>query len=309
MMNSIGLICSISSLFLTVSGECGKYVRWKDNEALSVLMEKPEMRCADMNLTTERRLCKMMSMDDGRHLLCGGNGQDNTCNRPISVCPDGSLNKMCFPLSTSNSINYMCICNSIGDHVSLGSKVTQTSWSPWLRIADQEGLNYTRKIYTNSSSKCLLQEYRSVILMNIISEYQLLDSIFSASSVAADSRHASHRARLDMYFDFPCGWVAGAKSTSEWLQIQLQPSYTVGGILIKKRCDQFNQYSKAVTVKTAEDDLQWQDVIVNQNLLYADDEATLWFPMIYTTPIWRVYVTDYYDHPAMKCDLKGFRNN
>ena len=309
-MSSIGLISIISSLFLTVSGECGKDVRWKNSEALSVLMNITEMRCADMNITTERRVCKMMNVDDGRHLLCGGNGQDNTCNKPISICPDGSLNKMCFPLTSSNSINYMCICKSIGDNVIQVSMASPTSWFPWLRLTDQDVFNYARKIYTNSSSKCLLQEYRSLILMNIISEYQLPDSIFSASSVSGDSRHAPHRARIDMYFDFPCGWMAGPKSTSQWLQIQLQSSYTVGGILIKKRCDQnFNHFAKVVTVKTAEDDLQWEDVIVNQNLQYADDEAALWFPKLYTTPVWRIYIPVFYDHPAMKCDLKGFKND
>ena len=109
--------------------------------------------------------------------------------------------------------------------------------------------------------------------------------------------------------------------------MQLPPIYTVGGILVKKRCDGHSDYPTAITVKTAENDLQWQDVIiggvliemrcdykdadviVNQTLSYTDDEATLWFTMIYTTPIWRVYITEYYHHPAMKCDLKGFRNN
>ena len=112
-----------------------------------------------------------------------------------------------------------------------------------------------------------------------------------------------------MYFDRPCTWSAGALTTSEWLQMQLPPIYTVGGILIKKRCDDVMQYPTAVTVKTAEDDLQWRDVIVNQNLQYTDDAATLWFPMFYTTPVWRVYITAYYTQPSMKCDLKGFRNN
>ena len=120
--------------------------------------------------------------------------------------------------------------------------------------------------------------------------------------------NAPYRARIDSYFDYACSWAAADATMVEWLQINLLQVYSVGGILIKKRCDA-DQYTTAVTVKTAEDDLQWQDVIVNQDLLYTGDEANLWFSQIYTTPVWRVYVTAYYEHPAMQCDLKGLNNN
>ena len=309
MMILLALVGLITPLFLMVSAECGGDVRWRDREALSVMMNSTETRCGDINLTTERRVCEVLSGDDGRHLLCGGNGHNVNCNRSISLCPDGSLNKTCFPLSASNSINYRCICHSILDHLGYKSEAKQASWSSWQQLtAQNKGFNHTRKLYMDSSSECLLQEYKSLVTVNIISEYQLPNSTYSASSVYAHTHGDAHRARIDMYFDYPCGWVAAHNSAFEWLQIQLQPIYYVGGILIGKRCD-LKQYPTAVTVKTAEEDLQWQDVIVNQHLLYTDDAATLWFPRFYTTPVWRVYIPVYYSHPSLKCDLKGYRNN
>ena len=310
-MKSTGLICFISSLFLTVSAECGGDVRWRDPEALSVMMNSTETRCADINLSTQRRVCKVLSEDDEKKLLCGENGRDVDCNRPISLCPDGSLNKTCFPVSDSNSIHYMCLCHSAGDQYTFTTN--KPPWSPWQTLTGhKKGFGFTRRLYMDSSSECLVEEYDSQIVVNIISEYQLPDSIFSASSTYSSTPsvpHAPYRARIDNYFTRPSSWVSGSTGTSEWLQIQLQQSYSVGGMLIRKRRDLYVQYPTSVTVKTAKGDLQWQNVILNQNLQYKDDDAILWFPMLYTTPVWRVYINAYHGYPSMKCDLRGFQNN
>ena len=205
MMTLTGLICFISSLFRTVTGECGGDLRWRDPEALSVLMNSTES-CADMNLTTQRRVCRVLGADDGRHLLSGGNGHNVNCNRSISLCPDGSLNKTCFPLSASKSINYRCICHSILDHLGYKFEATQALWSPWQQLTGYtKGFNYNRELYMESSSECLLEEYASWI--HLISEYQLPASIFIASS-AWDTSHAPYRARIDSYFDYAWSWAA-----------------------------------------------------------------------------------------------------
>ena len=296
----LGLLCLAASLFLLVNGECKGDIK-------SVMMNNTEMRCGDMNVTTQRRVCEVLSEDDERHLVCGE--QDVKCNRPLILCPDGSLSKTCFPVSDSNSVHYKCLCHSTRDHQMYVPTDTQGSWSPWQRLtAHNKGFDYTRKLYVNSSAECLVQEHDSLVLVNIVSEYQLTDSIFSSSSTYAGENGGPHRAKIDMYLTSPCAWVAQHKAISEWLEIQLPPIYSVGGILIKKRCDDDRQYPTEVTIKTAEYDLLWQDVIENQNLLYTDDATTVWFPMIYTTPIWRIYITGYNHHPSMKCDLKGFRN-
>ena len=194
-MMLIGLTCFISSLFLTVTGECGGDVRWRDPEALSVMMNSTETRCADINLTTQRRVCKVLSEDDEKKLLCGENGQDVDCNRPISLCPDGSLNKTCFPVSDSNSIHYMCLCHSAGDQCTFTANKPQ--WSPWQTLTGhKKGFGFTRKLHMESSSECLV-EYDSQIVVNIISEY-LPNNIFSASSTFSSTSSVPYRAtRID----------------------------------------------------------------------------------------------------------------
>ena len=262
-------------------------MRWRDGEALSGMMNSTEMRCGDMNLATQRRVCEVFTVDDERNMLCGGNERDDKCNRPLILCPDGSLNKTCFPVSDSNLMHYMCLCHSARDHQMYVPTATQASWSPWKRLTDHtKGFAYTRKLYLTSSSKCQLQEFDSLMLMNIVSEYQLPHSIFSASSTWGGNLqgpYGPYRARIDMYLTAACAWVAHVQVPPDWLQIQLPPVYYVGGTLIKKRRDK-DQYPKVTTVKTAKDDLQWQDVIVNQSLQYTDDQATLLFPMISQHP-------------------------
>ena len=181
-------------------------------------------------------------------------------------------------VSDSTSAQHLCICHSARDQYI--PSTTQSSWSPWERLTVYHTtFDYTRKLYNTSSSECLLQGYDTPV--NIVSQYQLPDAIFSASSTYVSNfpslHHAPYRVRIDMYYNIPGAWVAGLESGSEWLQIQLQSSYLVGGILIIKRLylTLYTQYPNAITVKTAEDDLQWTDVIVNQNVMYADNEATL----------------------------------
>ena len=204
-----------------------------------------------------------------------------------------------------------CLCHSPCDQCTFTTN--KASWSPWQTLTGHKtGFGFTRRLYMDSSSECLVEEYDSQFVVNIISEYQLPDSIFSASSTYPSTPsvpHAPYRARIDNYFTSPSSWVSGSTGTSGWLQIQLQQSYSVGGMLIRKRSDLFVQYPTAVTVKTAKGDLQWQNVILNQNLQYKDDDAILWFPMLYTTPVWRVYINAYHSYPSMKCDLRGFQNN
>ena len=97
-----------------MTGECGRDVKWINPEVSSAVTNSTEMRCADMNLTTQRRVCKVLSEDDGSHVLCGG--ENLNCNSPINLCPDDSLNKTCFPVSDSSSVQYMCLCHSARDH-------------------------------------------------------------------------------------------------------------------------------------------------------------------------------------------------
>ena len=146
---------------------------------------------------------------------------------PISLSPDGSLNKTCFPVSDSNSIHYMCLCHSAGDQYTFTTN--KASWSPWQTLTGHNtGFGFTRRLHMESSSECLIEEYDSEIVVNIISEY-LPNNIFSASSTFSSTSSVPYRARIDMYFTRPAAWAARHESNSEWLQIQLLQSYSVGG--------------------------------------------------------------------------------
>ena len=284
-----------------------------DQLALSLMMTSTEIRCGQVNLTRHRLSCNVLNEEDERNMVCRS-GQQNSVS--VSLCPDGSLNKTCFPVTASNSLYYKCLCHTAHHH-QVDHGITAT-WSPWqmLNVSFRQ-FTFTRKLHSDAVAGFLVQEYETdpgiPEIVNIISNYGLSDSIFSASTFYA-SEYEPHRARIDAYFSHSCGWVAG-DYTLPWLQIHL-PScfFVITGVLIKQRCDSPNQYVTAFSVKTSEEDLQWQDVITNtyiESLYGAFDglhSVTVWFPRSYTTPIWRIYINSYNNYPAMKCDFKGYGN-
>ena len=74
MMFVLALVSLVTEMFLTVTGESGGDVRWRDSETLSVMMNSAEMRCAHVNLTAQMRVCQVLSEGDQRNMVCGGNG-------------------------------------------------------------------------------------------------------------------------------------------------------------------------------------------------------------------------------------------
>ena len=319
-MKHIGLIClTLPMMFLKISAfECGGPDIWSNQLALSLMVGSTTMRCGILNLTKQRWSCNVLTEEDEKNLICGGSEQDSNCNMPINLCPDGSLNKTCFPVADSNSLHYMCLCHSALHH-QIDNGITAT-WSPWQMMSiSHRQFTFSRKLYSSALEGCLIQEYETdppklPEIVNIVAEYNLPDSVFSASSTAG-SGHEPHRARIDAYFTWSCAWAGGSYNIP-WLQIHLPSSYifVVTGVLIKQRCDYAPQYVTAIMVKTSEEALQWQDVIGSTDIrsLYdafdGQQSATVLFPISYTTPIWRIYVTAYNSHASMKCDLKGYGN-
>ena len=55
------------------------------------------------------------------------------------------------------------------------------------------------------------------------------------------------------------------------------------------------------------DDVAWQDVIADEDLVYGSDIlACVWFSVGYTTRYWKIIVKEFGDDAAaMKCDLIG----
>ena len=317
-MKYIGVLClTLSIMFLSISAlECGGPDIWRDQSALSAMLGSTEMRCGQLILTKHRLSCNVTTEEDERNLMCGGSGREPNCSMPISLCPDGSLSKTCFPVADTNSLHYICFCHSVLHH-HVDSGIT-AKWGPWkLMDISYRQFNFTRKLSSDAVSGCLIQEYETdpgiIEIVNIISEYNLPDSIFSASSFYA-ANHEPYRARIDAYFSLCCAWAA-KDYTMPWLQMFLPSSYVfmISGVLVKQRCDSSAQYVNDITVLTAASgNSGWQDVVRDiyiKNLYGGFDghhSVTLWFPKTYSTYIWRVYVNSYTGHPSMKCDLKGY---
>ena len=168
------VLITAMSLTASTSGDC-EGVGSRDirmHADLSVMMDSTEMRCADMNQATQRRMCVVLSEDDQRHILCGVNGRHaNSDMSPcMRLCPDGSRNRTCFSVSDGSPIQLICLCHSLPDHQIYPvyrPTATQASWSPWQRLpAHNKSFDYTRELYT--PSECLLHEYESFNLVNII---------------------------------------------------------------------------------------------------------------------------------------------
>ena len=296
--------------------KCGGPDVWSELILSAMLSSNAtEVCCGQLSLTRERLSCTVSTEEDERNLMCAERKQDSNCNMQISRCPDGSLNKTCFPVAGSNSLHYMCLCHSALHH-QVDNGITAT-WSTWKFMdISYKQFNFTRKLSSDATAACLVQEYETdpelPEIVNIVAEYTLPDSIFSASSIWRDE-HEAYRARIDAYFSLSCAWAAH-DYTLPWLQIYLPSShiFVVTGVLIKQRCDHPGQYVNAITVSTTEAAQPWQEVIKNiyiKDLYGAFDghqSVTVWFPGSYTTHMWRVYIESYSGHPSMKCDLKGY---
>ena len=312
----IYITLSVLLLPIVDGQECGGNVLLTDPVALSAMMVSTENRCGQLNLTRHRLSCTTLKIEDEAHLSCRGSNLDTKCSSCNSLCPDGSLEKTCFPVANRYSLHYTCIC-----HSALNGQVyttTQATWSPWqIMDVNYEHFNYTRKLYIYSGTVCLAQECDTDPAMYIISGNNLPDAIFSASSIWGRN-HEAYRARIDKYFTTACGWV-GQREPS-WIQIYLPIVYYINGLLIKQRCDHredvaYAQYATVISVETVNNTMghiEWENVLVDTDIndLYTAFErqgsATLWFSKIYSTLVWRIYVRSYIRFPAMKCDLMGY---
>ena len=248
---------SVLLCHLMAGQECGGNVLLTDPVALSALMFSTETRCGQLSPTRHRSSCTTLNVEDVTYLSYGESTLDTKCSSCSSLYPDCSLKKTCFPVASRYSLHYTCICHSV--HNGQMHTTTQATWSPWkLLDVNYEHFNYTRKLYIYSGTVCLAQEYHLNPVANIISKYNLPDTIFSASSIWG-KYHEAYRARIDNYFTTACGWVGEGKPS--WIQIYLPTVYYIKGLLIKQRCNSEHfvsseQYVTVINVTTANADLQ-----------------------------------------------------
>ena len=272
-----------------------------------LLIQTNYTACEDVEIYNQRLVCEIHSQEDEikieRFGLSG-------CYGSTLSCAEGDI-KTCMPLMTLNTLHYQCFCHSeqIANQEHL---VSDYYWTDWQKLARHvAGFIYIRKLMINNGTECVAEEYsRTLRVQYIVSDYDLPDSVFSASAVwnNAIDTHGPHRARLDNYTTYGCGWT-GARS-NPWLKITLPDQYKVMGIYIKQRCDHL-QYPTVIDVITSVDDVLWQDVVKGENITsrYSsydlEGSVSVWFSKAYTTRYWKIYIVEFEWHPAMKCDLIG----
>ena len=273
----------------------------------AILVSNNYTRCKDVNFHRQRLVCEIHSQEDEMKIERFGL---SGCYGSTLSCAEGDI-KTCMPLMTINTLHYQCYCHSDEE----GTTINYTHyWSSWQKLdARLKKFKYSRRLMIDNGLAHVAEEYSGHFpgVLYIVANYSLPDTVYSASS-EYNWGHGVRKARIDDYFDFPCTWAAGGGDLYPWLKISLPSQYIITGVYIKRRCDQYQQYPTVVDVMTSEDDVIWQDVVVRKNIAssYSSDDnqgfVKIWFPTIYTTKYWKIFIFEFFSHPSMKCDLLGY---
>ena len=145
-----------------------------------ILLSESYKACQSLDLNQNRVICEIYSEEDEINLVCLGL---SNCKMPVTLCPDGSINKTCFPLRDDNSLSYLCICHSKKRAESI---VPVTEWTTWTTSTNPyQSFKSERSLIVPSLDWVVLQEFSHFRpeKVYIISQYQLPTStVYSASS-------------------------------------------------------------------------------------------------------------------------------
>ena len=260
--------------------------------------------CQNLLLHVELLTCEVITDDDAIKIYPF---MQSRCYRTEITCENGEI-KTCHPVMKPNTLIYKCLCRSI---LSANREVANSNMAPWQYLSvPVRGFLYRRQTVQKDGTE--VSEYTKKPQRFIISHYNLHDSLFTASSYYGGSSFRPHRARLDNYYNYGCCWSSKYVVRGQWLQMDLPYRYVIRGVIVMKRCDVTYQYTKEITVKRSDDDIDWQDVMKNEGIQSAymsssvTVAATVWLPEPASGRYWRIYITRYNNWPSMKCDLIGY---
>ena len=267
--------------------------------------------CKDVNLHTERLVCEIHSQEDEMKIERFGL---SGCYGSTLSCAEDDI-KTCMPLMTINALHYQCYCHS-DEEGSVAAIDYSYYWTSWQELNKHlNDFRYKRGLVIDNGTDYMVGEFsrRLPDIFYIVANYSLPDTVFSASSEHT-ARYAVKRARIDAYFNWPCGWAANkAEPQHPWLKISLPNNdYVVMGVYIRRRCDAFEQYPSIVDVMAAPDDDIWEMVVSGEDISerYVTNDNTafvnIWFSQQYITKHWKIIILNYVSHPGMKCDLLGY---
>ena len=281
----------------------------------SVLVKDSYPPCREINFHAESRVCEIQSSEDEEIILRFGL---SGCYGSTLSCPEGDI-KTCMPQLTINNLHYQCLCHRTSKQTLVD---IDAYWTEWVRLTQHfRGFVYKRELLANSGADIVTVEYSMAVdtPQYIVSAYSLSDSVFSASSQLGEDRsYGPFKARLDNYIGPECCWAAAPDDPeTPWLQISLPGQYTVIGVHIRQRCRTYPlEYPTVVSVSRSDGDGQWQEVLIQENIASryssydskAKGVANVWFSQKYTTLYWKIYIIQYEEMAAMKCDLIGYSN-
>ena len=225
-------------------------------------------------------------------------------------CPDGSWNKICYPVPRNNVIYALsCVCRSIVN-IWNAPDVRNTSWSNWEIVAEPESWAYQVRRLMMEGGDCIAREF--IKIRPVISGYNLPDSVYTASS-SYSADFAPYKANMNSYLTGSCAWVPQSQDTIRWLGITLPGGYITKGAVVSRKCSFGMEYPTVVNVTTSHDDVTWVSVVEGVDLmtLYGDThDAYIWFATTYTTRFWKIYMVEFdgqYQgrNARMKADLIG----
>ena len=259
--------------------------------------------CRDINITLKLPICEVD--EDDVSDTCSSSTHTIPCLK--SSCPDGSWNRICYPVPTDDVIYaFSCVCHS-AVHIWNVDDVRVTYWSDWEQLDHPIDDAYFARSLMVEGGGCITREFIKMRL--IVYGYNLPDSVYTASSTY--SWHFSpEKARVNIPGSH-CAWVAEYADNDKWLGITLPGNYITEGALVSRKCDPSKEHAGVVTVTTSYDDITWLNVShrVDVSSLYDDDHnAYIWFPTRYTSRFWRIHINEFAgtgSNPRMVGDLIG----
>ena len=301
-------------LSLIILESRGIFYECEDSKTLSLssvmsLLDRVYPGCHQVDIQTEWVICEVNSEQDAIMLTNGS----RMCIKSTydTPCPDGSLNKTCYPVTSTQSVHhYDCICESVMRHDMMQG---ESYWGDWEQ-GTWDDYVHRRQLLIGTPPTCIMEEYvkRSFEYVITTAGFTDPDSLFSASSYNG-LFHEPFRARYNAHFGFSCSWrSAFDDQLAPWLQISLpeNPAYLVRGVVIKERCDwPFWGRPDVINITTSSDDVTWQDVLLEHDIAdsYANSETSVWFDSASTNRYWKIHIVEYNGEPSMKCDLIGYK--
>ena len=153
MANNVLLCLACLGLYLikVIAVPCGGHL---DNSALVAILSETYPRCRDLNLSLGSLVCELgdddiSSTQYGSTYIPAG----------VSACPDGSLDKVCYPERHPAWRAFTCVCRSAVD---MSTNIPSTYWTDWATLNTPiNEMPYFRSFMMDQGG-CVIQEFSQV---------------------------------------------------------------------------------------------------------------------------------------------------